>query len=395
MMSRMLPRRAALGALAAASLAAALGCDKEMPPAPVCTPGQVQDCYTGPPATLGVGACRRGSRVCNADGLAYGECVSQVVPQAETCGDVDLNCDGALPPSCAPAVLTTGGTPWFLATTPEDDSIFWTNRFGTGDVYKVKKDGTGQQRLYTSEADPRGLWVEPQGLFWVTNAGLRRGAKDGSSAASVFTLPAADSAAFKALLGDGCSSPFLQGVNADDSSFYVTTGSSSCTGLLRISRAGAATPLVTGVLTESVVRDGTTLFVGRPLTRVNTDGSGRMPLDAEAFIEGIAFDASAVYVQGNASIFKINKDGSGRQTLATFASCGAGHYAANLAISANRVFWLEQCSKTIRAVNKDGTSPQTLYTTTGDSLSILFERDSIYWSEVSGAGRIMKMRVTP
>jgi hypothetical protein len=61
----------------------------------VCTPAATQPCYDGPAATLGVGLCKGGTQTCAADGMSWGACVGEVLPQAETCASaLDQNCDG-------------------------------------------------------------------------------------------------------------------------------------------------------------------------------------------------------------------------------------------------------------------------------------------------------------
>lgn len=63
--------------------------------AAVCAPGQVILCYSGPPETLGVGACTFGQSTCNEAGSGFGPCEGEVVPQAEIPGDmIDDDCDG-------------------------------------------------------------------------------------------------------------------------------------------------------------------------------------------------------------------------------------------------------------------------------------------------------------
>lgn len=54
----------------------------------------VVTCYTGPPATRGVGVCREGMRQC--DGTTTPRCIGQVVPETtEVCGNGrDDNCNG-------------------------------------------------------------------------------------------------------------------------------------------------------------------------------------------------------------------------------------------------------------------------------------------------------------
>lgn len=66
------------------------------PPTPtVCTPGAIEECYSGAAETRGLGACKAGTHTCNPDGLAFGACEGEVLPQTETCTtSVDDDCDG-------------------------------------------------------------------------------------------------------------------------------------------------------------------------------------------------------------------------------------------------------------------------------------------------------------
>ena len=60
-----------------------------------CTPGETRECYEGPSNSKGVGICKAGIATCVVDGTDWSECVGQVLPAAEICGDgIDQNCDG-------------------------------------------------------------------------------------------------------------------------------------------------------------------------------------------------------------------------------------------------------------------------------------------------------------
>lgn len=73
-----------------------------------CTPGATEDCYTGPPQTLGVGICKAGTRTCKDDG-SWGACLGQVKPLSETCDTpVDDDCDGATNEEGASCVCVPG-----------------------------------------------------------------------------------------------------------------------------------------------------------------------------------------------------------------------------------------------------------------------------------------------
>ncbi len=68
----------------------------------VCLPGTTQSCYSGPAGTAGVGACKAGTRTCNAQGTAFGPCMGEVLPATESClTPVDDDCDGAANEGCA------------------------------------------------------------------------------------------------------------------------------------------------------------------------------------------------------------------------------------------------------------------------------------------------------
>jgi len=73
----------------------------------VCVAQTTMSCYDGPAGTMGVGQCTIGTRTCNGDGTAWGECVGQGAPAVERCGGLadatDENCDGS--PSCTGAYV--------------------------------------------------------------------------------------------------------------------------------------------------------------------------------------------------------------------------------------------------------------------------------------------------
>jgi hypothetical protein len=58
-----------------------------------CKLGDTQDCFSGDPATLGVGACIGGKQECDLKG-EWGPCIGEVTASAELCDGVDNDCDG-------------------------------------------------------------------------------------------------------------------------------------------------------------------------------------------------------------------------------------------------------------------------------------------------------------
>jgi len=66
-----------------------------------CTPGTTKACYSGPPTTLDIGACKGGTATCGADGT-FGACTGEVLPVPESCATLlDDNCNGATNEGCA------------------------------------------------------------------------------------------------------------------------------------------------------------------------------------------------------------------------------------------------------------------------------------------------------
>jgi hypothetical protein len=77
----------------------------------ICAPNSVEGCYTGPPGTEGVGACKAGTRACDDQGTAYGPCVGEVLPQAETCDTpFDDDCNGQVNEGGAGCACAPGST---------------------------------------------------------------------------------------------------------------------------------------------------------------------------------------------------------------------------------------------------------------------------------------------
>jgi len=67
-------------------------CDGTVDAGCACLVGQSQDCYSGPPATAGVGPCHAGTQACVAG--QWAACGGEQLPVAETCNGIDDDCDG-------------------------------------------------------------------------------------------------------------------------------------------------------------------------------------------------------------------------------------------------------------------------------------------------------------
>ncbi|WP_437282013.1 hypothetical protein WME90_16065 [Sorangium sp. So ce375] len=90
-------------------------CDREVNEegeACVCQPGAIEQCYTGPKGTEGVGVCKGGMRSCNTDGRAWGACLGERTPERETCdaAETDEDCDGKVNEEGEACVCQPGAT---------------------------------------------------------------------------------------------------------------------------------------------------------------------------------------------------------------------------------------------------------------------------------------------
>lgn len=76
-----------------------------------CNPGDSATCYSGPAGSEVNTPCKPGVQICNNDGLGYGPCMGEVIPQMEVCDAnlVDEDCDGMPNDGCAcvPGTTTT------------------------------------------------------------------------------------------------------------------------------------------------------------------------------------------------------------------------------------------------------------------------------------------------
>lgn len=59
-----------------------------------CNGGATQSCYTGPPATKNIGACKSGTQSCVSG--QWGACQNEVLPKTEICDGIDTDCDGTI-----------------------------------------------------------------------------------------------------------------------------------------------------------------------------------------------------------------------------------------------------------------------------------------------------------
>lgn len=90
-------------------------------PGCACPAGEIVDCYTGPPGTMGIGLCAGGQALCSPDGTSLGPCEGEVTPAVETCATPgDDDCDGmvneegpgcqCVPGAMVPCYTGPGGT---------------------------------------------------------------------------------------------------------------------------------------------------------------------------------------------------------------------------------------------------------------------------------------------
>lgn len=133
---------------------------------PGCKPGDSLPCYSGPAGTQGIGACRPGAQICNADGT-WGPCTGDVVPKMEDCATpADDACTGAIAPCGATTTWSrrfgdvTDGQEARTVTLDDAANVFVTSIFsGTADFGGGALASTGPSDLFVAKYTPGGAPV--------------------------------------------------------------------------------------------------------------------------------------------------------------------------------------------------------------------------------------------
>lgn len=70
-------------------------CDGTVDDGCACVAGTMMQCYSGPSGSEGVGNCKGGITTCDANGMGFGPCNGEVLPEPERCDTTaDEDCDG-------------------------------------------------------------------------------------------------------------------------------------------------------------------------------------------------------------------------------------------------------------------------------------------------------------
>jgi len=125
-----------------------------------CTPGESEDCYSGPAGTQGVALCKAGTALCGQDAM-WGECSGEVLPQPESCASPDdENCDGL---DCTTWVKTLTGDVYGTAVAADAQgnvyaSVAFYSGVDFGDGTPVVPLGNGDVALVKYDAAGKLLW---------------------------------------------------------------------------------------------------------------------------------------------------------------------------------------------------------------------------------------------
>lgn len=143
----------------------------------VCPPSSTTACYGGPPGTENVGACKGGSKTCNALGTAYGACFGEVLPSTDFCSTpADDDCDGS-PMPCVdnPVWSRSWGAPSVYTqvqrAVPDAAGnvvvLLSANAFPYGSVVKLDTDGNTLWQKDLGTATGTNVAVAPGGEIFV------------------------------------------------------------------------------------------------------------------------------------------------------------------------------------------------------------------------------------
>jgi hypothetical protein len=157
----------------------------------LCPPGATQPCYSGPSGTAGVGICKAGTQTCAADGMSWGACAGEVLPQPENCATpVDDDCDGQAPACSGGAVASRsfGDANSQLGRAVASDShsniLVVADGAGTIDFGGGPVSGGSTGAVFVAKLDPNlgQLWALG---FTASNSIVRGLAVDGADAVLV------------------------------------------------------------------------------------------------------------------------------------------------------------------------------------------------------------------
>jgi hypothetical protein len=111
---------------------------------PLCMKGETQDCYDGPPNTVGKGICTNGKASCNPDGKGFGACMGAVKPTFDDCFTAaDENCDGAV--KACKGDPNDGNT---FGSANVDDALFAVASDQVGNIYVAGAAGYAGDGTY-------------------------------------------------------------------------------------------------------------------------------------------------------------------------------------------------------------------------------------------------------
>jgi hypothetical protein len=143
------------------------GLVNESGPGCSCTPGATQPCYSGPPGTVGVGACKAGVQTCAPDGSGYGACVGEVLPGPEDCSTpANESCSAA--PDCGAQLWAkrfgaAGDQQANAVARDAQDDVLLTGRFaGSFTMAGTMLTSAGGYDVFVAKLDPNGnaLWAK-------------------------------------------------------------------------------------------------------------------------------------------------------------------------------------------------------------------------------------------
>ncbi|WP_437764870.1 hypothetical protein WMF27_32995 [Sorangium sp. So ce281] len=159
-------------------------------PGCLCVPGDAAPCYFGPPGTAGVGSCKAGAKICDAQGTGYGSCSGEVLPTSDDCHTAaDEDCNGVnascgngdhlwsrrfgvdVPQRATGIAVDPGGSAfvvgYFAASIGFEDRVLLTSaggddvfvaklREGGAHVWSKRLGGAGEQRASAVAVDGNG-----------------------------------------------------------------------------------------------------------------------------------------------------------------------------------------------------------------------------------------------